>query len=274
MSPGGCNKPAAPPRKMRVLSHDPVDIDDPTANLKRWPRGSQIRMNMRVLGSPFVDRRPFETDDATSFIPAGGAWQVVDGAMTPVSPNSASPEFAIFGEPSWEQFQLTARIEDAGSQAGIAIAVTATVTSSLALVAWIDEGQRKLRIVTRTGSVENELAAAALPDGMVAPYTIELLAFDDQLQARVGNVTLSAPRNEFRAGRLALAALGPASFSTLTVDGIDAYRFEFISSRYEDFAAHIGSFSGSPAALDSLAAPTKTISQLLTAQARFDDWIA
>jgi hypothetical protein len=148
------------------------------------------------------------------------------------------------------------------------------VTSSLALIAWIDEDQRKLRIVTRTGSVENELAAASLPDGVVAPYSLQLFAYDDQLQARVGNVTVSAPRGEFRAGRLALSAQGPASFSTLTVDGIDAYRFEFIASRYDDFAAHIGSFRGAPVALDSLVAPAKPISELLTAQAGFDDWIA
>ena len=35
-------------------------------------------MNMRVSGSPFIDRQPFETDDATAFVPAGGAWQVVE----------------------------------------------------------------------------------------------------------------------------------------------------------------------------------------------------
>jgi hypothetical protein len=273
-SPGGCNQPTAAPRKMRVLSHDPVDPRDPSLAIKRWPAGAQVRMNMRVSGSPFIDRQPFEPDDATSFLPAGGAWQIVNGAMTPVTSANAAPEFAIFGEPSWQQFQLTARIEKAGSRAGVAIAVTTTVSSSLALVAWIDEGQRKLRIVTRTGNAENELAAAALPDGLVAPYTLQLFAYDDELQARVGSVAVSALRGEFRAGRLALAAQGPAAFSTLTVDGIDAYRFEFTASRFDDFAAHIGSFGGTVTPLDFLAAPAKTIAQLLAAQAKFEDWIS
>ncbi len=194
--------------------------------------------------------------------------------MTPVSPNSAAPEFAIFGDPSWEQFQLTIRIENAGTRAGLAIAVTATPTSSLALVAWVDEGQRKLRIVTHTGNVENELASAPMPDGVVAPYTLQLLAFDDELQAQINSITVKAPRGEFRAGRLALATQGAASFSTLTVDGIDAYRFEFTASRYDDFAVHIGSFGGALTPVESLASPAKTIGQLLTAQAKFDDWLA
>src|SRR5262249_47781607 len=103
VSPGGCNAPPAPPRKMRVLSHDPVDPDPPAAAVKRWPARKMLRMNMRVSGAPFIDRRPFETEDATSFVPTGGAWQVAEGAMTPVSPTGASPQFAIFGDPPWEQ---------------------------------------------------------------------------------------------------------------------------------------------------------------------------
>ena len=273
VSPGACNQPAAPPRKMRILSHDPVDPDDLAATVKRWPARMLVRMNMRVSGAPFIDRHPFETDDATSFLSAGGVWQVMEGAMTPVNPSSASPEFAIFGDPSWQQFHLTTRIENAGSRAGVAIAVTATPTASLALVTWVDETQRKLRIVTRTGFIENELATAPLTDSLTAPYTLELFAFDDQLQARIGSVTVSVPRQEFRAGQLALAAQGPASFSTLTVDGIDAYRFEFTSSRYDDFTAHIGSFRGA-LPLQSLTPPAKTIAQLFSAQTKFDDWIS
>jgi hypothetical protein len=272
VSPGACNQPAAPPRTMRILSHDPVDPDDPTALVKRWPARMLVRMNMRVSGAPFIDRRPFETDDATSFLPAGGAWWVGDGLLTPVNP-SVFPEFAIFGDPAWEQFQLTTRIENAGSRAGVAIAVTATPTTSLALIAWVDETQRELRIVTRTGLVENELASAALPDTLTAPYTLQLFAFDDEVQARLGSVVVSALRQEFRAGQLALAAQGPGAFSSLTVDGIDAYRFEFTASRYDDFAAHIGSFRA-PVALESLTPASKTIAQLFAAQTKFDDWIS
>jgi len=273
VSPGGCNAQAAPPRKMRVLSHDPVDPDDPAAAVKRWPAQKLLRMNMRVSGAPFIDRRPFETDDATSFLSAGDAWQVAEGAMTPVNPTGESPQFAIFGDPSWQQFQLTTRIESAGSRAGVAIAVTAAPTTSLALVTWVDESQRKLRIVSQSGLVENELAAAGLPDALTAPYTLELSAFDDQLQARVGSVSVSAPRQAFRSGQLALAAQGPASFWSLTVDGIDAYRFEFTTSRYDDFAAHIGSFR-EVVPVQSLSPPAKTIPQLFAAQTTFNDWIS
>jgi hypothetical protein len=59
-----------------------------------------------------------------------------------------------------------------------------------------------------------------------------------------GGTVATASRDDLRQGRLALAAQGPASFASLIVDGIDAYRYEFVTSRFTDFAAHIKSFRG------------------------------
>ena len=106
-----------------------------------------------------------------------------------------------------------------------------------------------------------------------APYALEVSAFDDQVRAQIGGTVATASRDDLRQGRLALAAQGPASFASLIVDGIDAYRYEFITSRFTDFAAHIASFNGTVPNLDSLAAPSRTIAQLLQSGATFDQWV-
>ncbi len=98
-------------------------------------------------------------------------------------------------------------------------------------------------------------------------------AFDDQVQAQIGATVVSANRDDLRDGRLALAAQGPGSFASLIVDGIDAYRYEFTTSRFTDFAAHVASFNGTVPNLDSLAAPSQTIAQLLQSGATFDQWV-
>jgi hypothetical protein len=73
---------------------------------------------------------------------------------------------------------------------------------------------------------------------------------------------------------MALVTQGPASFASLRVDGLDAYRFEFVTSRYDDFASHIGSSGGEVGEVQSLAAPTRSVAELRTANARFSEWIA
>lgn len=273
ISPGGCNAAGAPPRKMRVLAHDPVDPLNPTATPRLWPARAPIRLNMRVSGSPYIERVPFEADDVTAFVAAGGAWQVVAGAMTPAAPSTTAAQFAIFGDPFWEQFRLLTSVTPGGGQAGIAFAVAAAGPTSRALVVWVDEAQHKLRIVSRAGATETELASENLPPGATSPYALEVNAFDDQVQAQIGATVVSANRDDLRDGRLALAAQGPGSFASLIVDGIDAYRYEFSTSRFTDFAAHIASFNGTVPNLDSLAAPSQTIAQLLQSGATFDQWV-
>lgn len=272
-SPGGCNKPAAPPRKMRVLSHDPVDPSNQAVTPRRWPARMAIRMNMRASGSPYVERRSFDDADATAFLPAGGTWQVTGGVLKPVSPNPAVTQFALFGDDSWEHFRVTTDLDPAGGRAGIAIAVTIVAGVSQELIVWVDGAQQKLVLARRSGDVETEITSAVLPTGTTAPYALEIQAFDDEVQAQIGETRVAADRQDLRAGRLALAAEGSVSFSSLMVDGLDAYRFEFMTSRFDDFSAHIGSFSGSSLAWESLAPPSQTIAQLLTSKPQFDAWI-
>ena len=273
VSPGGCNKPGAPDRKMRVLAHDPVDPLNPLATPRLWPPHAPIRLNMRMSGSPYVERAQFEDADATAFVAAGEPWLVKGAAMRPSAPNAATAQFALFGESSWEQFRVLTSVNPGGGQAGIALAVAAAGVSSHALVVWIDETQRKLRIVRRSGITETELASGDLPAASSAPYALEVSAFDDQVRAQIGGTFATASRDDLRQGRLALAAQGPASFASLIVDGIDAYRYEFITSRFTDFAAHIKSFRGVVPVLDSLAAPAKSVAQLLQSAAPFDQWV-
>ena len=272
-SPGGCNKPAAPPRAMRVLSHEPVDPAEPGAAPRRWPARAPVRLNMRVAGSPFVERRRFEEADASAFTPSGGAWRVDGGAIAPATPDVAAPQFAIFGEPSWTQCQVMTNVNPGTGRAGVAFAVAAVSGTSQALVVWVDEGQRKLVVTRRTGNTEADLASADLPSGIAAPYTLDVTAFDDEVRARVGSAQVSAARQDLREGRLALAAQGPGAFSSLVIDGLDAYRFEFVTSRYDDFAAHIGSCRGRAANWEPVAPAAKTISELLQEGARFESWI-
>ena len=264
-SVGSCNQPLPPPRKTRVLVHDPADPTNPDATLKRWPRGAQIRMNLRVAGSPFVDRQRFETADATALTTPGGAWEVVNGALAPANPGPV--RFAVFGESSWEHVQIEARIDDPGARAGVAIAVDATSS----MVIWIDETQRRLRIVTRTGDTETEVGSAGLSGQ--APYILSVAAYDDDVRAAVGPVEVSAPRGTRRAGRVAFVAEGAAVFSSVHVDGLDAYRFEFTASRFDDLAAHVGSFSGAVQEVKSLAPPAQSVAAMLAANATFDQWV-
>ena len=101
--------------------------------------------------------------------------------------------------------------------------------------------------------VDTDLASGPLAGD--APYLLEVTAFDDEVRARVGRSEVVAPRNAFRAGRMALVAQGPASFASLRVDGLDAYRFEFMTSSYDDFAGHVGNWEGKSASFSHLRQP-------------------
>ena len=267
-TPGSCHAPPPAPRKTRVLAHDPADPAADAGATRRWPAATRVRMNMRVAGSPFVDRAGFDDGDDTAFTPTGAAWTLADGVLH--APD-AGTQFALFGDAGWTNFQLSATIDPGQGMAGVAVAVSASGGSSRALVAWIDGGGRRLTIASRIGNLESELTGLPLPDSAAAPYLLELIAFDDVLQARVGTAQVSVPRGDFRTGQAALAARGPAGFTSLTVDGLDGYRFEFTTSRFDDFAGHIASFKNI-GALDTPGTPTSSPKQLLQADADFAAW--
>jgi hypothetical protein len=74
--------------------------------------------------------------------------------------------------------------------------------------------------------------------------TLTVYAFDDTVRAVAGEVAVEAPRWSIREGRVALVANGPAVFSALSVDSLDLYRFDFVTSRYRSFTEHIQSWDG------------------------------
>jgi hypothetical protein len=97
----------------------------------------------------------------------------------------------------------------------------------------------------------------------VAPFVLEVIGYDDVWQANVGTASLKLPRADLDTGRLALAARGDGQILELRVNPIDAYRFEFRTSRYVDFKAHIASWPGKLDELPDMAPPTSTLTQLL-----------
>ena len=170
--------------------------------------------------------------------------------------------------PAATHFQAEAGITSIETRAGLALAVD----GPNALVCWIDQLSHELGITSRVNGVDTDLASGPLAGD--APYLLEVTAFDDEVRARVGRSEVVAPRNAFRAGRMALVAQGPASFASLRVDGLDAYRFEFMTSSYDDFASHVGNWGGKVGELQSLAAATRTPAELRDANASFSEWIA
>lgn len=256
-----CGMTAPPVRQSRVLSHPPAGTEGSTP---RWPARSQVRVNLRLVDSPFVARNAFEADDATSFSTTGAAWQVADGLLGPSNPGPV--QLARFGDADWDHLVAEVEIDSIGTRAGLAVAADAASM----LLAWIDGSN--LRLVRRTGATEQELGSAALSGE--GPRLLSVTAFDDELEARVGTARVRAPRGDARAGRLALAAEGAAKFRALRVDGLDAYRFELQVSRYDDFAAHIASFAGTVTPLSPLAPATATAAELEAAGAPFAKWIA
>src|SRR5262249_8503321 len=79
--------------------------------------------------------------------------------------------------------------------------------------------------------------------------TLHVTAFDDVVRAEVGTVRVEGARGAIRDGRVALVAAGAAAFLGVIVDGLDLYRYDFVSSRYQSFQEHVDSFDGTLSAL-------------------------
>ena len=262
----------------QVLVHQPADSLADPGDPELWQPKSTFRANVRRKDAPFIERAEFHDADSTAFDFSNEgsatpiAWTSAGGAMRLVSSASVSPpQHAVFGESTWNHVQITTSVDPEGGAAGIGVAVAGTPSVSQALMVLVDESSNTLEIVRRLAGVSMTLASVALPTGATAPYPLQVFAFDDKLRARVGEATVEADRDELREGRLSLVAVRGGRFGSLTVEGVDAYRFEFQSSRFTNFEAHIGSFDGEAAeiAADSMGAgaATATVSLLLSATA-------
>ena len=155
-----------------------------------------------------------------------------------------------------------------GGVAGVAVAVSGSAAAR-AIYAVVDEtAGRHLRIVRRRDGVITELGSAPIADHVTKPFMLEVTAFDDRVRAQAGEAVVesSEERRDLRTGRVALVAQDGGRFSSLTVEALDAWRGHFVSSRYDDFPVHVGSFEGTVGAIEDGAAgaPAMTVASLLT----------
>ena len=234
----------------QLLSHAPVDIDDPEAAAPRWPPRTVLRAAVRRKNGPFVSRAPFEPGDETALTVAdegrlgASPWQISEGSATVSgAPAPGLRHYALLGEEGWDHVRITADIDPAGAAAGIAVAVAGPPRIQRALLALVDEAAGELQILARRGGTTQRLAATPLTGG-AGPYALEVHAFDDLLRARVGETVVETPRGDLREGRLALVLDGPARCRALHVQGLEAYATQLTTSRFAGFDEHLGSWDG------------------------------
>jgi hypothetical protein len=228
-----------------------TDPDDPTREL--WTAGAAYTASVRIEDSPFVQRLTLDSADLTSFDHSvdngpgdANAWDVDSGAVTVET--GTVRRFALFGDPDWNHVSISVSVDLGGSAGGVAIALPVGNTPSQGLFALIEAtaSGRRLALYSRSSGIEmTELAHAALPaaDPNV-PIALQVMAFDDRIRATVGEVSIEADRGEQREGRVALVAIGAASFKNLNVAGLELYAFPFATSRWRSFREHVLSWPG------------------------------
>lgn len=268
--PFGCGTTGPSLHRSQVLRHEPVDLAAAPGEAQRWEPGNTYRVNVRRKLGPFVERAPFDPGDAPAFDPAteGGGpptqWTTQDGVMRMLTtaPADGARRLAVLGENDWNHVQIRISVDPEGGVAGVAVAVAGLPAVSRAAMALVDEASRTIRILERRNTVVTELASQPLPEGAAAPYALEVIAYDDKLRASVGEVVVEAARGELREGRLALVAQNGGAFHSLRVESLDAYRFQFQTSRFATFEEHINSYDG---VLETVPVePGATIAGLLT----------
>jgi len=219
----------------QVLSHAPLAPDGTSGT---WETQASMRATVRAQDGPYTERNSFVSTDLGAFSyltdsGPGSVWTLTAGTL--VAPG-ASRQYAAFGDPTWNHFQLGATIDPAGGSAGLGIGLSSTAPVQQAMLALIDAGD--LVLLRRVGAVEEEMARATLP-AVSGPVQLHVTAFDDTVRASVGDVVVEADRDVVREGRAALVADGPAVFSAVLVESLDMYRVEFVTSRYLSFADHV-----------------------------------
>jgi len=264
-SPYSCAAtPSEPPS--RVLSHAPHD-PDPGVAAGRWPARALLRAAVQLRSpagaDPFVERAPFAAGDETALTVTLGAWDVQDSRAGPAADTGAALSLAVLGEAAWRHVRANLLVDPAGGAAGAALAVGGSPLGSDAILFLVDEGAGELRALRRRAGAETPLASAPLA-GLAAPFRLEVAAHDDAFAASVGEARLVIDREPANQGRLALAVRGSGRVHELRVDPLDLYSFDFETSRFADFAAHVGSWTGALARLPSSGPQLRPIADLLS----------
>ncbi len=248
-SPFSCNGGITPPPPpSQVLLHQPIDPSRQDA-VALWEANTSFRANLKSKGGPCIHRNPFIADDVSAFKPfteqgfASGAWIFEEGSVQLTS--TAIPDlryYAVFGEADWNHVQVSVQLDPEGATAGIAIGVlTAASGVTSAMLALVDEANGILKVQQWHAGALQDLQQTSIPSNLSAPFQLELVAYDDQLEIRLDDAKLIVERAGIRSGQLALVAQNGGAFTRLTVEALDAYRFYFQSSRFASFAQHIQS---------------------------------
>ena len=238
-----------PDHASQVLLHEPLDA---TATANPWEAMTGYSATVRQQEGPFTDCWGFDTLDLGAFIrQADGdapvmTWSVDTNANL-VAPTAAASgrSYAACGDPDWDHLEARSQIDmRTATAAGIAVGVGDGTPVPQAMLATIEADGASFALVLRLRSAagESELGRAAL--AAPGPYTLIVTAYDDTVRAAVGDVEVEAPRNTVREGRVALVAVGPAAFAGISVNALDIYAFDFVTSKYASFDEHLGTFDG------------------------------
>lgn len=248
-SPFSCNGGNAPqPSPSQVLLHQPVDPSRLNA-AALWESNTPFIANLKPKGGPAIRRNPFAEDDLTAFKPFNehgfetGAWVFEEGSIQLAQSATADARhYAIFGENDWNHVQVRVELDPEGAVAGLAIGVQEGSSGvSSAMLALVDQAGGMVKVQNWNNGILEELQQVAIPANLSAPFHLDLIAYDDKLELRFGDVFLVAERGANRSGQLAMVAQNGGAFKRLAVEALDAYRFYFQSSRFTSFEQHIQS---------------------------------
>jgi len=233
-SPGTC-----PPDDTWVENRPRLGVDPFDASGRPlWQPRAGYHAAMRPAGAPVVQRAPFEAADISAFRAITGSWAVEDGLL-----KATAPATGRFGEPDWDSFalQLTGNVDPGGRLSAAVLIDAANPGGGLRFtVAANPDGSGTLEADSVSGGAS--LGVQPIP-ALPATLSLRVETFADQIRASVAGVTLSIDRGTRKPGLCEIGAAAAGIFS-LTVRGLEMYGFDFDTSRYESFAAHIASADG------------------------------
>jgi hypothetical protein len=248
--------------------HDPSlhssRVFECAAPAEGWAHGS-YRARVAQRGGPYVLRTAFGSDDlsALTMVAEGGAsssWTVDAGAL--VAPGGIDRAWAVFGDTTWMHVHLSADVDPAGGVTGLAVAVGGT-SDNEAVVVVVDAQASVLRLERRRAGTHEVVDEVDLP-AVAGQMTLELIAYDDEVVGRTGDVEVRAPRRDAREGRIALVSSPGGRITRLSVQPIEAYAIDVTTSRWRTFEDHVAAHrDGAPIAI---AATTTELAGWLAAE--------
>ncbi len=199
-----------------------------------WEHGV-YRARVVQRGGPYAMRTAFEADDLTALTMLGGSWSVEEGVL--VAPEGDGEKWAVLGDQAWVHVHLAADLDLGGGSAGLAVAVAGTDD---AIVALVDAATGRLRLERRRGGTTEAVDDTAL--AATGPVTLELIAYDDEVVARCGDAEVSAQRRDQREGRVAVVGGAGVRVARLSVEPVEAYAIDALTSRWRSFDAHVAAY--------------------------------